>query len=449
MHATRQHGRSVGVRWRLLGPALAGALLGLVAVGTASAAPSCSTSAGTTTCTFAPTGTEDSFTVPAGVGSVHVVAVGGRGADGEVGGGVGGLGTRVSADLAVTPGQTLYVEVAGDGTDGGGFNGGGDGGSPTCGSGGDGGGGGGASDVRTLPMSAGGSLDSRLLVAAGGGGGGAGKAAPCALGNAPGGAGGNADAPGSTAGGGGGGAGTASAGGAGGVAENMVGTGEPGEFGAGGDGQDDGCCGGGGGGGGYYGGGGGGNAGGAVDGGGGGGGGSSLVPAGGTVAVSDASPSVVITYTPAAPVPQPDPTPTPPADPPQEPTPPRAEPAIAQLQLASRCARPTQSGRVRVRLSLLLARPGPVQVRIDRAVRTKVRRSCPRPNSGSRFTGRFRRVAILRRVPTQPAAAAAAVGRRLTLNLRLTPGLYRFTVRAHLDGNRLSRPARRFLRVLG
>ena len=73
-----------------------------------------------------------------------------------------------------------------------------------------------------------------------------------------------------------------------------------------------------------------------------------------------------------------------------------------------------------MRMSLRVARPGPVQVRIDRAVGTKTRRSCPKPNPRRRFTGRFRRVATLRRVPTQPAAAAA-VGRRLTLTLRLAP----------------------------
>jgi hypothetical protein len=44
--------------------------------------------------------------------------------------------------------------------------------------------------------------------------------------------------------------------------------------------------------------------------------------------------------------------------------------------------------------------------------------------------------------------AAAAVGGRVTLNLRLAPALYRITVRARLDGNRLSRPVRRFMRVL-
>ena len=45
------------------------------------AAPSCSTTSGTTTCTFAPTGAEDTFVVPAGVSSVHVVATGAHGED--------------------------------------------------------------------------------------------------------------------------------------------------------------------------------------------------------------------------------------------------------------------------------------------------------------------------------------------------------------------------------
>ena len=40
------------------------------------AAGSCTTTAGTTTCAFGPTGTEDTFVVPAGVSSVHVVATG-------------------------------------------------------------------------------------------------------------------------------------------------------------------------------------------------------------------------------------------------------------------------------------------------------------------------------------------------------------------------------------
>jgi hypothetical protein len=119
-----------------------------------------------------------------------------------------------------------------------------------------------------------------------------------------------------------------------------------------------------------------------------------------------------------------------------------AEQALAGLRLGSRCVRRSRSGQVRIPMTLRLARPGPVQVRIDRAVRTKTKRSCPKPN---RYTGRLRTLATLRRLSTRPAAAGR---RQLTLKLRLAPGLYRLTVRAQLDGNRLSAPARRYLHVL-
>jgi hypothetical protein len=97
-------------------------------------------------------------------------------------------------------------------------------------------------------------------------------------------------------------------------------------------------------------------------------------------------------------------------------------------------------------MALRLVRPRPVEVRIDRAVGSKARRSCPRPNTEPRVTGRLHRIATLRRLPTRPAAT----GRRLTLNLRLAPGFHRLTltVPAHPDLNRLSRPGR-FLRVVG
>jgi Tol biopolymer transport system component len=123
------------------------------------------------------------------------------------------------------------------------------------------------------------------------------------------------------------------------------------------------------------------------------------------------------------------------------------EPALAQLRLASRCVRPSRSGRVRIPMSLRMARPGPLQVRIDRAVGAGASRGCPSPNPRRRFTGRFHNVATLSQ-PATARAAAAMVTRRLTLRLRLAPGLYRITVRARLDHNRLSRPLRRFLRVL-
>jgi hypothetical protein len=135
----------------------------------------CPSTAGVTTCTFASTGVEQSFTVPAGVSSVHVVASGATGGSGSSTG-PGGRGAVVSANLTVTPGDVLYVEVGGAPTTTttadcfedtpcvGGFNGGG--------SSRFGGGGGGGSDVRTISRGDAGTLASRLLVAAGGGGGG-------------------------------------------------------------------------------------------------------------------------------------------------------------------------------------------------------------------------------------------------------------------------------------
>jgi hypothetical protein len=201
------------------------------------------------TATFNSTGAEQTFTVPVGVSTVHVVAVGGRGGTGGLATDVGGFGAIATADLPVSAGQVLYVEVAGNGAAGytssgstvpGGFNGGGTGGI-------NGGGGGGASDVRTAPAAVADSLASRLIVA-GGGGGGTGVDSP----------GGNAGAPGQDGVGSGfGGAGSATAGGAGGPPNGEeAGGGFPGVLGAGGAGGYGRY--GGGGGGGLYGGGGGG-----------------------------------------------------------------------------------------------------------------------------------------------------------------------------------------------
>lgn len=243
--------------------------------GTYSLAVSVSGSVGS--CTYMTTG-EDTFAVPAGVGSVGVAAVGGRGAAGPNSGGAGGFGASVAADVPVTSETVLYVEVAGNGSaqGDGGSNGGGPGGT----GGTSGGGGGGASDVRVSPSSEGLSPDPRLLVAGGGGGGGA-----------EGGAGGNAGSAGSAdlgLGGGGGGAGTSPGGsvGAGGVQGEAGEAGSLGAGGAGGTCSGGGSCDavgeeGGGGGGGYYGGGGGGG-GEVANGGGGGGGGSSFVLAAAT-----------------------------------------------------------------------------------------------------------------------------------------------------------------------
>jgi hypothetical protein len=128
---------------------------------------------------FGYVGSQQSFVVPGGVTSVHVVAIGGQGGPSSDGT-PGGAPAKATADLPVTPGQALYVNVGGNGVaagegvfeGGAGFNGGGETG---CGDVHRGGGGGGASDVRTVsrplgPKDSTASLESRLIVAGGGGG---------------------------------------------------------------------------------------------------------------------------------------------------------------------------------------------------------------------------------------------------------------------------------------
>lgn len=267
-------------------------------LGSAAVALAPAARADTTTMTWYSSGAEQSWTVPAGVASVHVVAVGGHGGMGQTepaGGdshGAGGAGAVVTADLDVVPGHTLYLEVGGNGQDlfsdgsaaTGGFNGGGNAPLDTNSGRAGGGGGGGASDVRTLSMVDGSTLTSRLLIAGGGGGGGiretggdsaengsAGtyhtdptdpSACPVAASGQPGG-GGDQNSPGD--------GGTANGG------TYPTADGQTGSFGRGGDGgaSDFGASGGAGGGGGYYGGGGGGGGGTLCTGS--GGGGSSLV----------------------------------------------------------------------------------------------------------------------------------------------------------------------------
>lgn len=236
------------------------------------------------TATFSFTGGEQQFVVPAGVSSVHVVLIGGRGGTDPLRGRTPGWGARVEGDLAVSPGTTLYIEVAGNGTIGGGFNGGGAAANaPT--------GGGGASDIRTTPRANVGSLDSRLIVAGGGGGSGSG------------GDGGNAGGPGADASpvSRGGGAGTSTAGGAGGVSGGGMPAGTAGGLGIGGIGGGNEV--GGGGGGGFFGGGGGGGDVFTVPGSAGGGGGSSFLgSATNTVSTIDGTgtPLIEISYTPGS-----------------------------------------------------------------------------------------------------------------------------------------------------
>ena len=250
---------------------------------------------------FSSTDSEQIFTVPAGVTSLNAALIGG--ASGLSAPMERGYGARVVADLAVTPGQVLYVEVAGnsapvfDSTNHGigGFNGGGKGGSGLTW------GGAGASDIRTAPRAQGGSLATRLLVAGGAGGNGGHS------GGTYGGQAGNAGQSGSPGAGGspppgGGGAGTASTGGSGGSAGSAGTSGTAGVLGTGGTGGDSGDKGGGGGGGGYYGGGGGGASGSYVAG---GGGGSSFIDpsaTNGSIGLdTTAVPSITLSYTASAP----------------------------------------------------------------------------------------------------------------------------------------------------
>lgn len=224
-----------------------------------------------------------SFTVPIDVTSIVVDMAGGQGGNAAASGGNGG---RVQTTIAVTPGESLQINVGGSiASTSGGTNGGGTGGTggPTNGRGG-----GGASDIRQ----GGTALANRIVVA--GGGGGAGGLGLASLPGGAGGAGGQigssgvgvSNNPGTSSQGGNG--GTASAGGAGGKGGTFPGgtaggNGTNGQLGIGGNGGAGGSLqggGGGGGGGGYYGGGGGGGGsvtddGGTAFGGAGGGGGSS------------------------------------------------------------------------------------------------------------------------------------------------------------------------------
>lgn len=263
-----------------------GAIGAVLAASALAASTSAAATPPTVTETFSYTGAEQSFTVPAGVRSIRVRAVGaageeGRSFDSPLGNDApGGDGAAVVGQLPVTPGEVLYVEVAQNSIGGGGL-------APEGG-----GAGGGASDVRTVPEASADTLESRLLVAGGGGGGGG------TFEEGSGGAGGNAGSPGVNGVGGedgdpegnrssaAGGAGTLSGGGLGGAQCEAPAPwmGFDGQLGSGGNGGYAGATpesGGGGGGGGYWGGGGGEGtcefAGPFGDGGGGGGGGSNYV----------------------------------------------------------------------------------------------------------------------------------------------------------------------------
>lgn len=267
-----------------------------------------SAEAATVTKAFSATGAEQAFTVPAGVTSIHVVAVGAKGGTGTSAANPGGLGAVATADIPVAAGQKFFVEVGGNGANGnagqggaGGFNGGrlgGASGDVALGAGG--GGSGGSSDLRTVSRTGSTTLatmNSRIIVAGGGGasGGGTGGGSGANAG-ANGGAGANA---GVNPGGAGGQAATPTAPGAAGSSDASPGA--IGIGGAGGDGSSGVTAGGGGAGGsGAYGGGGAGpGSGGGSNGGGGGGGSSTFAPtAVNTSVVTDTTgtPSITISY---------------------------------------------------------------------------------------------------------------------------------------------------------
>lgn len=255
-------------RWTFKSSRLWGLLSGLVLVAalcftpatgeTAHAASGdCVTNGRQVTCTYEYTGAAQTWTVPDGVTASTFDLFGAQG--GNTAYFAGGLGGQATATMAVTPGQTLQINVGGRGGVGagafpeatggaGGFNGGGRGGDGCCTGPG---GGGGASDVRTDSYA----LTDRLIIA-GGGGGGAGATG----GDGGGIAGATGGAPSLRSGTGGSG-GTQSTGGLGGDFGDRGSDGEDGALGvggAGGNGSRGVNDGSGGGGGGYYGGGGGG-----------------------------------------------------------------------------------------------------------------------------------------------------------------------------------------------
>src|SRR4051794_12523788 len=119
------------------------------------------------------------WVVPAGITTARFQLLGAQGAG--AGASFGGRGGTTSATIAVTPGETLKINVGGAGAPpglGGSINGGGATGSPVCTDGGfacRGGDGGGASDVRRGGSAPG----DRVLVAGGGGGAGGSSSGFC------------------------------------------------------------------------------------------------------------------------------------------------------------------------------------------------------------------------------------------------------------------------------
>jgi len=121
------------------------------------------------------------------------------------------------------------------------------------------------------------------------------------------------------------------------------------------------------------------------------------------------------------------------------------ERALSRLKLAKSCVRPSRSGTSRITLTLGLAKPRPVQVRVERAIGSTGRGTCWQPNADSPavpLSAHWRPVTMV------GAATAASVTQRMHFKLRLKPGLYRLTVQLVLENGKLSKPVRRYLRVV-
>jgi hypothetical protein len=136
---------------------------------------------------YTTTGTQQIYVVPANISQVTIEAWGAQGNTNTAAAIAGGLGGYSTGDLAVTPGETLYVYVGGGAVTGtaGGYNGGGNGSATGCATA-QGGGGGGGSDVRQ----GGTALTDRKIVAGGGGGAGGNRVNGCGRGTGGGGGGG-------------------------------------------------------------------------------------------------------------------------------------------------------------------------------------------------------------------------------------------------------------------
>lgn len=167
-----------------VGVAIAGAVIGVAPAGARTSAAATAPSAPSTQL-FGFTGGTQFFTVPDGVHRIHLTAAGGAGGSGGERSGLyaapGGLGALIDLDAAVNPGDTLVVQVGGQGGNTSGQSAGGEGSSAGSGENGGPGGNVNSTDDGTAGGGGGGGttvVDAttgiRFLIAAGGGGGGGG-----------------------------------------------------------------------------------------------------------------------------------------------------------------------------------------------------------------------------------------------------------------------------------